>query len=112
MENESVKAVFDEDINPSDIINENFEIFKIESGGSETPVQGNVSYDVESKTAIFTRNGPFQEKASYRAVIYSRVKDLAGNSLSEDKEWIFRHLTSYETPCKIPGFEDLLCCIE
>jgi methionine-rich copper-binding protein CopC len=75
--NTDVKAVFNEDMNPSTITTSTF---TLKDGA--VPVSGSVSYS--GKTATFTPDVYLNVSTTYTATITTGVEDLAGNALSAD----------------------------
>jgi hypothetical protein len=71
----TVQVEFSEAMDVNTINDKTFLLF---SGPSA--IAGNVTYEVETRTATFTPNEPLAAGRSYAAWIMTGVKDLAGNS--------------------------------
>ncbi|MFA5170947.1 MAG: Ig-like domain-containing protein [Sulfuriferula sp.] len=78
--NTAITATFTEDMTPSTFTGSSFTL----TGPGLTPVAGNVSYTVGSRTAVFTPSTPTTLAAgtTYTATITTAVTDLAGNALA------------------------------
>ncbi|MCU0821323.1 MAG: Ig-like domain-containing protein [Spirochaetes bacterium] len=98
-----VKAVFSEDIDPSNL-SQLFKLVKITDDG-ELNILGTATYDFTNNTAAFTPNSSLEELKTYKAYIYPGIKDCSGNHNMMDTTttWTFRHLKTYSLPCLIPG---------
>ena len=64
--------------------------FTLTKKGSTTPVPAVVTYDPNTDTATLNPNGKLKKGATYTAKITTAAKDLAGNSLDQEKTWTFR----------------------
>ena len=53
-------------------------------GGSTTKVGASVSYDATAERATFDPSKSLQRGITYKAVITTEAKDLAGNSLDQN----------------------------
>ncbi|MCD6427671.1 MAG: Ig-like domain-containing protein, partial [Caldisericaceae bacterium] len=83
--NTTISATFDRDMNSSTITTSTFTL-KDSSGNA---ISGAVSYDLSSKTAIFTPSDPLSENETYTATISGTVKDTDGNAMGSDYSWSF-----------------------
>jgi hypothetical protein len=90
----NVKATFSEamdasttDGDPSTITATTFMLFQ---NGSTAQVAAKVSYDSSSRTAKLNPNNNLSRGVTYRAVLTTGVQDVAGNSLAQQKEWLFK----------------------
>jgi uncharacterized repeat protein (TIGR01451 family) len=63
--------------------------FKLYKKGSTTPLAATVTYDATTKEAVLDPSTKLQRAATYKAVITTGAKDLAGNPLGQPKEWFF-----------------------
>ena len=52
-------------------------------------VQGLVSYDIPSRTAIFTPSAPLAPATTYTGTISNNVQDLAGHRMTANHTWSF-----------------------
>ena len=87
--NQKVAATFSKAMDPLTLTTLTFRV----TGPGTTPVTGTVHYDVLSKTATFTPSSNLAPNTTYTARITGKVgaaKDLAGNSLANDKVWTFK----------------------
>ncbi len=91
----TVKATFSERMDPATLSPATVKLF---SGRSTKPLKATVSYDDSTQTVTLTPSQRLEEtKTSYRAVVTTGAKDLAGNALDQDpnltgnqhKEWAF-----------------------
>jgi len=79
-----INATFSEAMAPESIIADNF--FLKEGSVS---VAGSVSYDVLTRTAIFTPTASLSPSKEYTAAVGVGVKDLSGNALATEASWSF-----------------------
>jgi subtilisin-like proprotein convertase family protein len=99
----NVTATFSEDMMASSINSNTFKLFK---KGSTTKISATVSYDPTTGTAKLNPFGSTTTRlargATYKAVVTTGAKDLAGNSLDQDqdpsnglqqKKWLFTTTT-------------------
>jgi len=99
----NVTATFSEDMDPSSINDKTFKLFK---KGSTTKISATVSYDPTTRTATLNPFGSTTTRlargTTYKAVVTTGGKDLAGNSLDQDqdpsnglqqKKWLFTTMT-------------------
>jgi hypothetical protein len=77
-----ITAVFSEPMDPLTIMNP--PQFTISPG-----VQGLVSYDIASRTAIFTPSAPLAPATTYTGTISNNVQDLAGHRMTANHTWSF-----------------------
>jgi hypothetical protein len=95
-----VTATFSEDMLDSSINTTTFELFRIKKR-STTKIDATVSYDATTRTATlnpFGSSTTLLARGTYKAVVTTGAKDLAGNQLDQDdaqtglqqKEWSFR----------------------
>lgn len=82
----NVAAVFSEKMNATTI---NGKTFKLYIRGSTTPVAATVTYDGALRKATLDPDAGLRRGATYKAVITTGVKDLAGNSMAASKVWSF-----------------------
>ena len=57
--------------------------------GSTTKIAAKVSYDPSTRTAKLNPTNNLQRGVTYRAVLTTGAKDVAGISLVQQKEWLF-----------------------
>ena len=97
----NVKATFSEDMMASSI---NTNTFKLYKKGSTTKISATVSYDPTTRTAKLNPFGSTTTRlargTTYKAVVTTGAKDLAGNCLDQDpynglqqKKWFFTTTT-------------------
>jgi Bacterial Ig-like domain len=90
----NLKATFSEDMMASTINKSTFKLFK---KGSTTKVSAAVGYDAATDKATLNPTKALQKGATYKAVVTSGAKDLAGNPLDQNtakaglqqKRWVF-----------------------
>jgi hypothetical protein len=90
----NVAAAFSEAMAPSSI---NTNTFKLYEKGSTTPIMATVTYDPAAESAVLNPGANLKRGATYKAVVTSGAKDLAGNALdqnptvmgSQQKAWSF-----------------------
>ncbi len=90
----NLKAAFSEDMLASTI---NKSTFKLSKKGATTKIAAAVSYSAATDKATLNPTRPLQKGATYKAVVTSGAKDLAGNPLdqntakagSQQKRWVF-----------------------
>ncbi|MFH1137495.1 MAG: Ig-like domain-containing protein [Pseudomonadota bacterium] len=80
-----VKAVFTEALDPSTVTPDSFLLKK-----GQVLIQGAVSHDSGSNTALFTPSEPLEGNSTYTASITTAVTDLAGNNMSSGYSWSFK----------------------
>ena len=78
----SIYAHFNKALNPSTINNSTFLLRT-----NNTSVSGSVSYD--DSTAIFTPSGDLQDGTVYTATVTDSIRDLYGNTPTNNYEWNF-----------------------
>jgi N-acetylglucosamine-6-sulfatase len=85
-----VKASFSEDMLASSINGTTFKLFK---KGSTTKIAATVSYDPTSRTATLNPFGStttgLARGTTYKAVVSTGAKDVAGNPLAQQYRWFF-----------------------
>ncbi len=91
--NTKITATFNEAMNPSTITTAAFTV----AGPGATPVSGNVTYAAVGNTATFTPAGNLIPNTSYTATITTAVRDLAGNALAVNKDWMFTTAATSDT---------------
>ena len=82
-------------IDPSTLNTSTFKLFK---KGTTTNLAASVGYDASAQTATLDPSNSLRRGATYKAVVSTGAKDLAGNSLDQDlslsglqqKTWFFR----------------------
>ncbi|KAF0215611.1 MAG: hypothetical protein FD174_4059 [Geobacteraceae bacterium] len=78
--NSAIAATFSEAMDPATIDAATFTV---------AGVEGTISYDVPSKTAILRPSGSLAAGAAYTATITTGAKDLAGNVIAVNYTWNF-----------------------
>jgi dipeptidyl aminopeptidase/acylaminoacyl peptidase len=78
----NVTATFSEEMMQSSINLDNFKLFR---KGSSTKVDASVSYNSEAHKAKLNPTNSLQKSATYKAVVTTRVKDVAGNRLDQKR---------------------------
>jgi tetrahydromethanopterin S-methyltransferase subunit B len=78
----NILAAFSEAMNPTTITTVTF---KLRQG--VTPIVGTVSY--AGVTAVFNPSAPLVANTTYNATITTGARDLAGNPMTADYEWLF-----------------------
>jgi N-acetylglucosamine-6-sulfatase len=74
-------ADMDEDMDASTLNSQTFKLFK---KGSTTKLAATVSYDAATDTATLDPTNSLQSRVTYKAVVTTGAKDLAGNSLDQN----------------------------
>jgi arylsulfatase A-like enzyme len=82
----NVKATFSEDMLASSI---NATTFKLFQKGSTTKLGATVSYDASTDTATLDPTNSLRSGVTYKAVVTTGAKDLAGNPLTQQYRWFF-----------------------
>jgi large repetitive protein len=82
----NVKATFSEAMLASSLNGQTFMLF---NNGSTTKIAAKVSYDSSTRTAKLNPTNNLQRGVTYRAVVITGAKDVAGNALLQQKEWLF-----------------------
>jgi len=90
----NVTATFSEDMMSSSI---NAKTFKLMEKGSTTKIGATVTYDAPTNTATLNPTDSLQSGVTYKAVVSTGTKDVAGNPLDQDttktglqqKAWFF-----------------------
>lgn len=80
--NAQIKVIFSEDMDASTIGTDAFTV-------SGSTVTGTVSYDADTRTAVFTPAALLHNTRTYTATLAASVKDASGNSLGADHTWSF-----------------------
>src|SRR5215208_1900903 len=75
-----------EDMDASTITSQTFKLTK---KGSSTKIAATVSYDASTDTATLDPNESLQSGVTYKAVVSTGAKDLAGNPLAPQYKWFF-----------------------
>jgi hypothetical protein len=89
----NIRATFSEDMRPASVKN----AFKLFRKGSTTQIAAQVSYDAATDTATLNPDNNLRRGATYKAVVTTVAKDMAGNRLDQDgstaglqqKVWFF-----------------------
>ena len=89
-----VTATFSEDIRASSINGQTFKLFR---NGSTTKVDASMSYSAGTRKAKLNPTNSLQRGATYKAIVTTGAKDLAGNQLDQNsnlsglqqKVWFF-----------------------
>jgi large repetitive protein len=82
----NVTATFSEAMLASSINGTNFKLFK---KGSTTKLSATVSYDASTNTATLDPTNSLRSGVSYKAVVTTGAKDLAGKPLTQQYKWFF-----------------------
>jgi hypothetical protein len=82
-----VKATFSEGTDGSSITPDTFKLFK---KGSTTKIAAAVSYDASTDTASLNPNQDLTRGVTYKVVVTTGAKDLAGNALEQQHRWFFK----------------------
>ncbi len=94
--NTIVTAVFSEAMNPASIDATTFTV----TGPGTTAVNGQVTYDASSDTAIFTPGTSLAPGTLYTATITTGAEGMSGNAVASNIVWTF---TTSATPCQPPA---------
>jgi hypothetical protein len=78
----NVKATFSEKMDTNTINGTTFKLFK---KGSTTQRAAQVSYSASTRTAKLDPTNNLREEVTYKAVVSTGAKDLAGNRLDQDR---------------------------
>ena len=89
----NIRATFSEDMREASVIN----AFKLFRKGSTNQIAATVTYDAATDTATLNPNNNLRRGATYRAVVTTVAKDVAGNRLDQNstkaglqqKVWFF-----------------------
>jgi hypothetical protein len=87
----NVTATFSEDMDASSI-NGQTQTFKLFKQGSTTKIAATVSYPDPNSlpyTAKLDPSNPLRSGVTYKAVVTTGAKDLAGNQLAQNYKWFF-----------------------
>ncbi len=93
----NVTATFSEAMGPATITNSTFTLTK---QGATSPVTATVSYDTATKKATLNPGADLEPGVTYTATVKggaSGAKDLAGNTLANDKTWSFTIVVPEDT---------------
>lgn len=82
----NVGAFFPEPMKASSINAKTFKLFK---KGTTTVIPTTVTYDAASKQAILDPSANLQPGTTYKALVTTGVRDLAGNQPATSKAWFF-----------------------
>ena len=82
----NVTATLSEDMEASSI---NGNTFTLSKKGSNTKLAATVSYDAATDTATLDPTNSLRRGVTYKAVVSTGAKDLAGNSLPQQYRWFF-----------------------
>jgi Bacterial Ig-like domain len=89
----NVRASFSEEMRPASVLN----AFKLFKKGSTNQIDAQVSYDAAADMATLNPDNNLRRGATYKAVVTTVAKDMAGNRLDQDdstaglqqKVWFF-----------------------
>jgi hypothetical protein len=81
----NVSAVFSEAMRATSVKT----AFKLYKKGSTNALEATVTYDATVKKAVLDPSDNLRRGATYKAVITTGIRDLAGNQLSQQKMWFF-----------------------
>ena len=82
----NVTATFSEDMNGDTIKGKTFKLFK---KGSTTKLGATVKYDASTDTATLDPTNSLESGVTYKAVVTTGAKDVAGNPLEQSHKWFF-----------------------
>jgi len=85
----NVTATFSEDMDSSSVNGQTFKLFK---KGSTTKIDATVSYPDSNSAPYKAKLDPsnsLRNGVTYKAVVTTGAKDLAGNSLAQQQKWFF-----------------------
>ena len=94
--NGTISAVFSEAMDVSSLTNTNFAIL---NGTSSVP--GSITYDVPTKTVIFAPSINLNPGSTYSVTLTTGVKDVAGNSMFNNKVWTFTTASAGNGPAPV-----------
>jgi Bacterial Ig-like domain len=77
----NVKAIFSEEMKASTINGTTFKLFK---KGTTTQIAAQVSYNADAETAKLNPTNNLSRGLTYKAVVSTGAKDLAGNQLDQN----------------------------
>jgi hypothetical protein len=83
---DNVTATFSEDMLASSISGTTFKLFV---KGSTTKLAATVSYSASTDTATLDPTNSLRSGVTYKAVVTTGAKDLAGNPLEQNHRWFF-----------------------
>ena len=89
----NIRAAFSEDMQSASVLN----AFKLFKKGSTNRIAAQVTYDAETDTATLNPTNNLRRGATYKAIVSTVAKDVAGNRLDQDgstaglqqKVWFF-----------------------
>jgi hypothetical protein len=82
----NVSARFSEAMRASSI---NARTFRLYMKGSTTALAATCTCDATTNRAVLNPSANLQRRATYKAVVSTGVRDLAGNQLGQQKAWFF-----------------------
>lgn len=82
---EPVTATFDEPIDVTTLTTSTFTL----TGPGGTPVDGDVSYEASTDTAVYTPTLALAADTTYTATLSTDITDVAGNPLEQPVTWTF-----------------------
>jgi hypothetical protein len=82
----NIWVLFSEDMLSSSIDGQTFKLFR---KGSTNALGATVTYDARDKRAMLDPSANLRRGVTYKAVVTTEVKDLAGNHLVQNKVWSF-----------------------
>jgi hypothetical protein len=82
----NVWVLFSEDMLASSIDGQTFKLYK---KGSTNALRATVTYDARAKRAMLDPSANLRRGVTYKAVVTTGVKDLAGNQLVKNQVWYF-----------------------
>jgi hypothetical protein len=82
-------VTFSEDMNPA-TLNGTLTNFTVKTTVGSIPVAGTVSYNISTRTAVFTPTSLLAASTGYTVTVTSGAKDLAGNGLVTDSIFSFQ----------------------
>jgi arylsulfatase A-like enzyme len=77
----SIKAIFSEDMMPSSISNQTFKLLE---QGSTTKIAATLTYQASTDTATLEPSTSLRSGVTYKAVVTTGAKDVAGNPLDQN----------------------------
>ena len=75
----NIRATFSEDMRPASVMN----AFKLFKKGSTNQIAAQVSYDAATDTATLNPTNNLRRDVTYKAVVTTVAKDVAGNRLDQ-----------------------------
>jgi hypothetical protein len=80
-EGHKVVAFFSEDMKPGSAMN----AINLYKTGSDTPEDGTMGYNAAQRKVTLSPPNPLERGTTYKAVVSTRAKDLAGNRLDQNR---------------------------